>query len=71
MVFVQARSQIEEYDVVVELMMKDKHEFKIYSVLVLGILLFIGSFIVVWNATEDYRANINRPTSSQSETVKK
>jgi len=50
--------------------MKEYHEFKIYSMVVLGLLLFVGTIAVAWDATEEYRANINRPLTSQSETVK-
>lgn len=50
--------------------MKEYHEFKIYSMVVLGLLLFVGTIAVAWEATEGYRENINRPLTSQSETVK-
>ena len=41
--------------------MHDKNDWKIYTTVVLGLLLFVGTFMVVWDATEAYRENIKRP----------
>ncbi len=50
--------------------MKDNHELKIWSMVVLGLMLFVATFIVAWNSTADYRENIARPLTSQSDTVR-
>ncbi|NQV60353.1 MAG: hypothetical protein HQ502_11835 [Alphaproteobacteria bacterium] len=50
--------------------MKDKYEAVIWTVVVLGTMFYMGTFVVVWNATEDYRENIARPQISQSETIR-
>ena len=50
--------------------MNSNHQFKIYSVVILGLGLFVGTFLMVWDATEGYRENINRPLTSTSETVR-
>ncbi len=52
------------------LKMNNSHRLKIYSVVVLGLGLFVTTFLVVWDVTEAYRENINRPQKSSSETVK-
>ncbi len=52
------------------LKMNNSHRLKIYSVVVLGLGLFVATFLVVWDVTEAYRENINRPQKSSSETVK-
>ena len=50
--------------------MNNSHRLKIDSVVVLGLGLFVATFLVVWDVTEAYRENINRPQKSSSETVK-
>ena len=50
--------------------MKETQELMIWSMVGLGLLLYIGTFIVVWNSTADYRANIARPLAAQSETIR-
>ena len=52
------------------LTMNNSHRLKIYSVVVLGPGLFVATFLVIWDVTEAYRENINRPQKSSSETVK-
>ncbi len=47
--------------------MKDSNELAIWSTVVFGLALFIGTFFVAWDATEEYRENIARPQSSQSD----
>ncbi len=50
--------------------MKDYNEVAIWSTVGLGLALYVATFVVVWNATADYRENIARPMLSQSETVR-
>jgi|AP95_1055475.scaffolds.fasta_scaffold28899_2 hypothetical protein len=50
--------------------MKKNHDLQIYTAVVLGLALFVGTFMVAWDATEGYRENINRPLTSNSETIK-
>mgnify|MGYP006444537657 FL=1 len=41
----------------------------IWTMVALGLALFVATFIIAWNATADYRENISRPQSAQSETI--
>ena len=50
--------------------MKASNELVIWSMVALGLLLYVGTFVVVWNSTEDYRENISRPLNSQVATIK-
>ena len=38
--------------------MTEKHNFLIYTWLVIGILLFNGTFYIAWASTEEYRSNV-------------
>ena len=69
MVFVRRISLIQARPVNIESKMKKNHEFKIYAMVLFGLALYVGTFIIAWNSTEAYRANINRPLSSNSATV--
>ncbi len=50
--------------------MTRNHELAIWSAVVLGLMLYVGTFVVVWNSTADYRDNITRPLTSESATVR-
>jgi len=50
--------------------MKDSNELAIWSTVAFGLALFVGTFYIAWDATKDYRENIARPQSSQSDTVR-
>ncbi len=49
--------------------MKKTNELVIWSMVALGLLLYVGTFIVVWSSTEDYRENVSRPLNSQMATI--
>jgi hypothetical protein len=51
--------------------MKMRNELVIWSMVTLGLLLYVGTFIVAWNSTEDYRENVSRPLNSQVATIQK
>jgi len=38
--------------------MTEKHNILIYTWLVIGILLFILTFYIAWDSTEEYRSNV-------------
>ena len=40
--------------------MTEKHNILIYTWLVIGILLFIGTFYIAWHSTEEYRSNVEK-----------
>ncbi|MDA1099755.1 MAG: hypothetical protein O2967_12305 [Proteobacteria bacterium] len=50
--------------------MKENHELVIWSMVLFGLVLYVATFMVAWNATHDYRSNITRPLSSQSDTIR-
>ena len=40
--------------------MTEKHNFLIYTWLIIGLLLFIGTFYIAWYATAEYRSNVEK-----------
>ncbi len=49
--------------------MNEKHNFLIYTWLVIGILLFIGTFYLAWDSTEEYRSNLDQTQSSDASLI--
>ena len=50
--------------------MKENREFVIWSMVFLGLALYVATFFLAWSSTDDYRSNIVRPLSSQSDTIR-
>jgi hypothetical protein len=44
--------------------MKETNELAIWSMVALGLVLYVFTFVMVWNSTGDYRENISRPMTS-------
>ncbi len=51
-------------------MLKKSQEVKIYTVIVLGLVLYGMTFVMAWSSTEEYRRNIDRPLTSESQIIK-
>ena len=49
--------------------MTEKHNFLIYTWLVIGILLFIGKFYIAWASTEEYRSNVEKTGHYQMQEI--
>jgi hypothetical protein len=50
--------------------MQKNNELAIWSMVAGGLVLYVFTFIMVWNATADYRDNVSRPMASNSATIK-
>jgi hypothetical protein len=49
--------------------MTRNNELAIWSMVALGLVLYVFTFIMVWSSTADYRENISRPVTSSSATI--
>ncbi len=49
--------------------MQKTSEVSIWSTVALGMVLYVFTFVMVWDSTSDYRENIQRPVTAASATV--